>query len=85
MARYESESRRIKCHTFVMTKGDGGQVHGVCLIFYERITDPQVLQAMKVLQQMFVRFDSRTRIRHTIESLYISPAHNIVPPLSPPP
>lgn len=47
-----ADDRRIRFHTFVMTKEDGSRVYGANLIFYERVEDPNLLGAMQMLQAM---------------------------------
>ena len=51
--RWESESRYIRCHSFVMTKESGAQIYGVTLIYYEKVVDAQILQAMDTLEAMY--------------------------------
>ena len=48
----DDADRRIRFHTFVLTRDDGSRVYGANLIFHERVQDKGLLMAMSMLQQM---------------------------------
>eukprot|EP00039_Didymoeca_costata_P033023 m.40328 g.40328 ORF g.40328 m.40328 type:complete len:1231 (-) comp9654_c0_seq2:148-3840(-) len=62
--RPESRSRKICSHSFLVTKEDGSRMYGVALTFYEAIEDTKVLDALEVLQKMYLHqvqhMDSKT-------------------------
>eukprot|EP01135_Chromosphaera_perkinsii_P004103 Nk52_evm10s270 gene=Nk52_evmTU10s270 len=52
--RKEDDGTEPSFHTFVMTRENGDRVYGAVLIVYEEVQDPNVIFAMKMLQDMFM-------------------------------
>jgi hypothetical protein len=71
--RWKSESRYIRCHSFVMTKECGAQIYGVTLIYYEKVVDQQILQAMGMLEAMYQQQQALTKSSSSSSSNIVQP------------
>ena len=50
--RTESQSRKHKFHSFIITREDGSRLFGSSYVFYEEVTNQQICAAMQTLQHM---------------------------------
>eukprot|EP00053_Salpingoeca_punica_P020133 m.208684 g.208684 ORF g.208684 m.208684 type:complete len:1399 (-) comp17801_c0_seq1:205-4401(-) len=48
----EVDDRRIRFHSFVITREDGSRLYGASLIFFEQVKDSKILVALQMLEVM---------------------------------